>query len=208
MGALSGEGRSPLPCDVELLPLVREQIIGQVTSNSVVVRTPKPEDAAQMGEAHAKAWEEGYSQLFVPVVLTELADARRSLWSHIFTDPSFDFESMLVAERAGEVVGYSHFGDGSETDTEGEIFGFYAHPKVWGTGVSTVLMNASLERLRGRSLSGVMLWTLVGAGRARAFYEKCGFTLTGRERTGTVFPTGSEVFEIEYRLSLQMRLVP
>jgi GNAT superfamily N-acetyltransferase len=185
-----------------LLPLVGEQIIGQVTSNSVVVRTPKPEDAAQVGEAHAKAWEEGYSQLFAPVVLTELADARRSLWSHIFIDPSFDFESMLVAERAGEVVGYSHFGDGSETDTEGEVFGFYAHPKVWGTGVSTVLMNASLERLRGRSFSGVMLWTLVGAGRARAFYEKCGFTLTGRERTGTVFPTGSEVFEVEYRMSL------
>lgn len=137
-GLLYPVNGDPFPCHVGLRPLVREQIIGQVTGNSAIVRTPKPEDAALVGEAHASAWEKGYSQLFAPEVLTELADARRSLWSHIFTDPSFDFESMLVAERAGEVVGYSHFGDSSETDTEGEVFGFYAHPKAWGTGVSTV----------------------------------------------------------------------
>ena len=173
-----------------------------MTGVRAIVRTPRPEDATQVGEAHASAWEEGYCALFAPEALTELADARRGLWTHIFADPGFDFESMLVVERAGEVVAYSHFGDSHENEGQGEVFGFYAHPMAWGTGVSGLLMEASLARLRRRSLSDVVLWTLVGAGRARAFYEKCGFTLSGRERTGTVSPTGSEVSEIEYSSTL------
>jgi RimJ/RimL family protein N-acetyltransferase len=105
-------------------------------------------------------------------------------------------------------VGYSHFGANSENEAEGEVFGFYAHPRVWGTGVSSAMMDVSLARLRSLSLHRVVLWTLVGAGRARAFYEKSGFTLTGRERAGTVFPTQTEVSEVEYSLALRMEVMP
>lgn len=167
-----------------------------------IVRIPTPEDAARVGEAPASAWEEGYSGLFAADALAELAQARRIMWSHIFADPSFDFESMVVAEEAWEVVGYSHFGSSRENETEGEVYGFYAHPRVWGTGVSTAMMEVTLPRLRSRPVDRVRLWTLAGAVRARAFYEKTGFTLTGHERTGTVAPTRSEVTEVEYSLAL------
>jgi RimJ/RimL family protein N-acetyltransferase len=179
-----------------------------VTVGPTIVRIATLEDAIQVGEAHGSAWEEGYSALFAPEDLAELAKARRSLWTHIFADSSFDFESMLVAEQAGEVVGYSHFGRNTDIEAEGEVFGFYAHPRVWGTGVSTAMMDASLVRLRSRSLHRVVLWTLEGAGRARGFYEKSGFTPTGRKRTGTVFPTESEVSEVEYSFSSRTDVVP
>jgi hypothetical protein len=84
-----------------------------------IVRIPTPEDAVRVGEAPASAWEEGYSGLFAADALAELAQARRIMWSHIFADPSFDFESIVVAEEAGEVVGYSHFGSSSRERDRG-----------------------------------------------------------------------------------------
>lgn len=166
------------------------------------VRTPTADDAAQVGESHAAAWEEGYAQIFAPDALAELASARRRMWTSIFADPTFDFESFLVAESEGEVVGYSHFGCHGQDGSKGEVFGFYAHPRVWGTGVSAALMNASLTELRARSLNPVVVWTLERAGRARAFYEKTGFAGTGRRRTSTLFPIGLEVVEVEYELAV------
>jgi len=173
-----------------------------MTISSIVVRIPTPDDADPVGEAHASAWEEGYSALFAPEALVEAAAARRSLWSSIFADSTFDFESMFVAEKGGEVVGFSHFGCNSESKSHGEVFGFYAHPRVWGTGVATAMMQATLAKLTYRSLRPVVVWTHAGAARARAFYEKSGFALTGRDRIETLFPMGLEAPEVEYSLSI------
>ena len=173
-----------------------------VEVTTTTVRTPTAGDAAQVGEAHAAAWEEGYAEIFAPDALAELADVRRRMWTSIFADPTFDFESIFVAECEGEVVGYSHFGCHGEDGSKGEVFGFYAHPRVWGSGVSAAMMHASITELRARSLFPVVVWTLGRAGRARAFYEKSGFAATGRRRTSKLFPTGVEVVEVEYELAV------
>jgi RimJ/RimL family protein N-acetyltransferase len=64
------------------------------------------------------------------------------------------------------------------------------------------MMQVTLAKLKSRSLHPVIVWTHAGAGRARAFYEKCGFVLTGRERIETLFPIGLEAPEVEYSLSI------
>lgn len=165
------------------------------------VRHPTRDDAQDVGETHASAWEEGYSALFDPGVLEELVGVRRTMWVRVFADPEFDLESMLVVESDGQVVGYSHFGVSDEDETQGEVFGFYAHPRVWGTGVSSELIVATLAELSVRSLRPVIVWTHAGADRARAFYEKSGFALTGRRRISTVNPGAIDVPEVEYSWS-------
>ena len=89
------------------------------------------------------------------------------MWTRILADPEFDLEGMLVAESDGRVVGYSHFGSSEEDETQGEVFGFYAHPRVWGTGVSSELMRATLAELRIRARRPATIRTHVGADRAR-----------------------------------------
>ena len=166
----------------------------------VSVRHPTTDDAVQVGETHASAWEEGYSTLFDPNDFVELVGVRRTMWIRILADPEFDLENMLVAESDGHVVGYSHFGTTDEDETQGEVFGFYVHPRAWGTGVSSEMMMATRVELGARSLRPVIVWTHAGAERARAFYEKSGFVLTGRERANTVNPGAIEVPEVEYSL--------
>lgn len=64
-----------------------------------------------------------------------------------------------------------------------------------GRGVATDLMRAAVTEAVGRGFSAMVLWTLEGAGRARRFYEREGFALTGRVNRESDFglPT------VEYR---------
>ena len=53
------------------------------------------------------------------------------------------------------------------TLVEGEIFGFYLHPAVWGQGAATQLMAASLRGLANLGLDPVVAWTHPGGVRGR-----------------------------------------
>jgi GNAT superfamily N-acetyltransferase len=83
---------------------------------------------------------------------------------------------------------------------EGEIYGFYAHPSVWGTGVAGTLMDGTWDALTDAGYRRVRLWTLAGANRARRFYTRYGFEESGNRRERD-FGDGRPVLEVEYTRS-------
>ncbi len=93
---------------------------------------------------------------------------------------------------SGEVVGFIQFGSSAENNQVGEIHGLYVHPSSWGAGAAQNLMAEAVASL-AESFNLAILWTHSGAGRARSFYSKAGWTVTGRQRVetlwdGLVFP--------------------
>src|SRR5712671_688032 len=152
------------------------------------VRRSTFQDAAEIGEAHASAWEVGYIDLFEPDVLHKAVTRRRGLWTHLMDSSTFDFDSFLVAEQNGLVVGFSQFGGDEEDDQRGEILAFYLRPSAWGSGAASQLMATSLTRLEERGLESVVVWAHSGAHRARAFYTKSGFAFTGLTRDALLNP--------------------
>jgi RimJ/RimL family protein N-acetyltransferase len=168
-----------------------------VADEVIVIRQATVNDAEEIGEAHASAWEVAYVELFEPDVLRRAAARRRTMWRQILASNGFDFASLLVAEQSGRVVGYSQFGPNGEKTSRGEIYGFYLHPTAWGQGSATQLMAASLRDLDRRGLSPVVVWTHPGAMRAQVFYVKSGFVATGRSRTATL-GDGIDAPELEF----------
>jgi GNAT superfamily N-acetyltransferase len=82
-----------------------------------------------------------------------------------------------------------------------QIPGFFAHPDVWGAGIAPLLMKQTCEVLAASDRDQVRLWTPRDAGRARRFYEKAGFALTGRVRDTRVTDWDSasaDCSEVEY----------
>jgi RimJ/RimL family protein N-acetyltransferase len=177
-------------------PYDREQYL-QVSENAIVVRPATVADGEEIGEAHASAWEVAYVDLFEPDVLRHAAARRRTMWSQRLARSDFDFDSLLVADQGGRVVGFSEFGKDREETGRGEVFGFYLHPAAWGQGAATQLMAASLRRLANLGLDPVVVWTHPGAGRAQSFYVKCGFRATGRSRVETL-GSGIDAPEVEF----------
>ena len=78
-----------------------------------------------------------------------------------------------------------------------EIYSFYGHPDGWGSGVAGALMTGTLHSLGDSGYAAVHLWTLKSTAQSRRFYSKCGFTVSGAERTYN-FGDGQMWEQLEY----------
>jgi GNAT superfamily N-acetyltransferase len=92
---------------------------------------------------------------------------------------------FLVAVIDGAVIGHVAVSLSTREDPgpppPGTVFVWelFVRPAWHGGGVATVLMRAAVTEALRRGFSHVRLWTPEGAGRARRFYEREGWTLTG-----------------------------
>lgn len=146
---------------------------------AVVVREARQDDAAAVGEAHAEAWRVGFAGLFETGFLREAVIERRKLWVTSLADlPSGT--QVLVAEIHQQVAGFVHIGRSADCPRIGELYAIYVHPDYWGTGAARSLLDEALQWLLADDVDDVVLWTHEGAARARRFYEKNGWLLTGR----------------------------
>ena len=76
-----------------------------------------------------------------------------------------------------------------------EIVALHTLKRVWGKGVGRALMDKALADITEEGFFGVKLWVFRNNLRARKFYEKCGFTMTGHER----FSQYDRAVETQYR---------
>lgn len=109
----------------------------------------------------------------------------------------------LIAERAGEIVGWAAYGpyrDGEVRTGEAELYAIYIRPGHFGAGVGTALLRESAERCEAAGHGRMLLWVLKENTRARRFYEHHGFHPDGAEDP---FEAGGvEVPEVRYGRAL------
>jgi GNAT superfamily N-acetyltransferase len=176
----------------------------------VLLRDATIADAAAVGDVHADAWQAAYRDLFEPHWLERFVAKRRAQWTQRMSAPEFEKSTLLVAVRGERVCAFAYFGPYGPTSEPpvvsvphryrpgaGEIYGFYAHPSVWGTGVAGTLMDGAWDLLVDAGYRQVRLWTLAGANRARRFYGRFGFTESGATRERD-FGDHRPVLEVEY----------
>ena len=83
---------------------------------------------------------------------------------------------MLVADVDGKVVGFAVvIRDGGKA----ELDGLFVEPDHWRRGIGAALIDAAVHQARRRGLS----LTVTAEPSARAFYERCGFSLEGEAKT-------------------------
>jgi ribosomal protein S18 acetylase RimI-like enzyme len=145
------------------------------------------EDAEQCFRIARAASVAGFQNVF-PSDLKFPDDAIRADWISALTDP--DGETYIAFEDS-EAVGVVSVG-------HGVLQTLYVMPESWSQGVGNALHDLALERLREANVQEARLWTLTENHRARAFYEKRGWSLTGRTR---IVPFPPHPTDIEYTRS-------
>lgn len=152
-----------------------------------------------MGEIHAESWEAAYAGFFPPEFFAEAVRHRRNRWHDVLAEVK---GTVLLAALDGRPLAFSYFGSSPTRPESAEIFGFYGHPDGWGSGVASVLMTASLDRMRENGFRRAHLWTLRDTPQSRRFYAKSGFSESGAVRDHD-FGDGNPVQQVEYELILQ-----
>lgn len=91
----------------------------------------------------------------------------------------------VVAERDGAPVAFAAFQQAREDRVGAPIEGLahvwavFAVPGEWGTGTARAVHDALLAEIAARGFPEARLWTPALQARARAFYERGGWTVTG-----------------------------
>jgi GNAT superfamily N-acetyltransferase len=109
---------------------------------------------------------------------------------------------MLLAEEAGELLGFTACGESRDPDggeTVGEVRTLFVAAGGWGRGVGSALMAAALDDLRDRGYSEATVWSFADNDRANRFYEARGFSPDGGERREDVW---ADILEVRYRRSI------
>jgi GNAT superfamily N-acetyltransferase len=162
------------------------------------VRTATAGDADAIERIRVRAWRVAYRHVFPPAELDAMPiDASR--WRERLAEPPSGW-TTLVADRDGEVVGFTALGPSRDGAPIGELYAIYVEPDAWSTGAGRALIQAT-EDVLAETFGEATLWVLEENPRARRFYESFGWTHDGGrqlfERYGVRAP------EVRYRKTLE-----
>jgi len=100
-------------------------------------------------------------------------------WTRVAIDSDENFVGLASWRPARE-----HGDEGLELPGVAYLSHLYVEPSIWGGGIGRGLADLAETAMRDRGFVRALLWTPTAA-PARGFYERCGWTLDGRERWGT-----------------------
>ncbi|GAA1244865.1 GNAT superfamily N-acetyltransferase [Microbacterium phyllosphaerae] len=152
---------------------------------TLLIRDGVIDDADQIAGVHVRSWQAAYRGLIDQEVLDGLSIPDRAEgWRRNLSDPLPTIIGILVAERDGEIVGWTSFGSGREEEGagDGEVYGIYADPAEWSTGVGRALLDAAEQRILDAGHTRAYLWVLDGNERADAFYARQGWVADGASK--------------------------
>ena len=167
----------------------------------IAVRAAAPPDAPQMAALHLRAWRATYAGILPEAFLAGLQAAdREAMWQRSLTPPELAPAErvILVAEADGALVGLAAAGHARGDDEHGlgELYSIHVDPPAWGQGAGRALLAAATAWLDGRFPTSI-LWVVDRNQRARALYERAGWTLDGGTKIETY--DGTDVSNCRYR---------
>ncbi len=150
------------------------------------------DDALAVSRVYAASWRAAYRRIVPQAFLDEMAEDR---WCGFLTGGGAESLLLLDGQR---LAGTAAYGPARQTETAGcgEVISLYLLPDCWGRGLGKVLLEAALERLREMGCREASLWVLEENRRARAFYERQGFSLSGAALDCEI--GGKELREVRY----------
>jgi GNAT superfamily N-acetyltransferase len=179
----------------------------------VVIRPGSAADAAQIADVQRDSWFAAYEGIIAREIIGRVMrpDDGARVRQTFLTRP---WQQMIVAVAEPGVVGYASFGP--EVDVLGtpwphrmttagqagaaaELYALYVHPAWWSTGAGRALMERAVSDISIAGYQEMLLWVLEDNIRARAFYERAGFSPDG---VSGVLDTLGGVVEVRYRRTL------
>ncbi len=174
-----------------------------------MIRIANKSDGMAIGRVHVESWQSTYSHIVPQSYLDALdPEVRGANWRDaIEGNPSPTGFRRLAAEVSGVVVGFALVAPARATEAEpdpppemGEVVLIYTVEAVWGTGVGSKLMAKCVESLLDLGFVEAILWVATENARARRFYEREGWQLTGLTRVEEL--DGNRIPESQYQIVL------
>ncbi len=140
------------------------------------------QDCTQIGSLHVQAVKNAYQNILPKSYTDSLSEQQRSAhWRARFNG---DPPEVYVLKNQAEILGFVEirkFEDRIENYTQyGEISLLYLKPNEIGKGHGSMLLNYAEEKILKNGATGLALWVTEKNRPAIDFYEKHGYSYSGR----------------------------
>ena len=174
---------------------------GIAQPGALIVRAAVPGDAPSMAALHVRAWRATYTGMLPEEFLAGLkVEDREAMWRGSVTAPEVapGERIILVAEADGALVGLAAAGHARGDDELGlgELYSINVDPPAWGRCAGRALLAAAAAWLDGRFATSI-LWVVDSNQRARALYERAGWSADGATKVEVY--AGTSVDNCRYR---------
>lgn len=150
------------------------------------------DDRFAISRIYEESWKFAYKNIIPQSYLESIPVGR---WTS-----NLDKEGMnnLVLIEDGMFVGTSCYCKSRFSDFSnwGEIVSIYFLPQYIGKGYGKLLLDVVVKELEQLGFDDIFLWVLEDNARARKFYEKAGFTPSGKYLDDNI--GGKELREMQY----------
>ncbi len=169
----------------------------------VQLRRAHIEDAASIARLHVASWRAAYRAELPPAYLAALDEAvRAEQWRARLARPT---TQVLLAEMAGELVGFCAHGPGQTTRASltsiWEIYSLHVQPLLRGGGIGSVLFSEAVRGAARADAQTLTLWVVATNAPARRFYEGKGMQPDGAAKDRELAP-GITLHEVRYSIPL------
>lgn len=159
---------------------------------NIIVRDARRTEIPALAKIQCMAWRAAFADIITRRTMEKYTDAEhcRHMLERIYDSGA---GHMYIAGVDGKACG-TLFWRPKDSRTV-EIAALHALRRVWGAGVGQALMDKALTDIFNEGYFSAELWVFKENIRARKFYEKNGFTLTGGERISDY----DRALELQYR---------
>ena len=154
--------------------------VTDIIESGIDIRRARREDMPRVAQVHVESWQRSFAGIAPQDYLNEMsAEVRLKAFSARACEERYE---MLVAEHpdAG-IVGFADFGlPKLPGGFDSQIFSFYFLPEFQRKGFGARLFSRCIERMKSNGVRSLCLDSLE-ASPYRAFYDKMGGTIVGRD---------------------------
>jgi len=143
----------------------------------ILIRRAEPNDAAAIAHVHVQSWRTTYTGIVPDSYLASLDEGERAAhWRDLLEGGML----VLVAERAGEVLGFATGGKsrGGLADCDAELYAIYLLEAEQGTKIGRDLLHELARSLSQDGFRSMEVWVLA-KNPAKGFYERMGAEYAG-----------------------------
>ena len=150
---------------------------------NIIIRKAVPGDEAVLAKIHSESWQAGFADILPPEELERASDLQRATQGYhnalLREDSHIAIEFVEEQPHCFAAWGKNRCDLGEHV---AELICIHSLQDKWARGYGSAMMRYVLARLQQQKYESVILWVFEANLRARKFYEKHGFTLTGQKK--------------------------
>ncbi len=151
--------------------------------NNIEICKAKKGDESKLAFIQTESWKAAFADILDADELKRCTDMDKTIamYEKVLANPAMHLNLQLIDGKAHGITAWSR-NRADLGDNVAELICIHSLQDKWRKGYGSMMMEQVLTEMKEAAYNNVILWVFADNTRARAFYEKHGFVLSGQEK--------------------------